>query len=145
MANTITSANSSFVISSADFLPAAVALEGYSADAAFAIEAADTAETIIGVDGKMSAGWLPRLYKQTINLQADSGSRAIFDALAQAQDVNKEVYFLNAVISLPSIGRSYTLSKGVLSSYKVLPDAGKTLQPTEFVITWEKVQPAISI
>lgn len=56
----ITSADSVFSISSADFALAATILEGYAADAAFAMENADTAETMLGVDGKLSAGWVPR-------------------------------------------------------------------------------------
>jgi len=139
--STITSANSKFVLSSADLSILSVQIEGYATDDSFAVDAADTAENVLGVDGKMSSGWIPRMYKMTVSLQADSSSRKIFDIIAQAQDVAKDVYKLNGVITLPSIGKMYTLTNGVLTNYKPIPDAKKTLGPTSYVITWESIQP----
>lgn len=138
---TITSADASFVISSADFALAATVLEGYAADAAFATDNADTAETSLGVDGKLSAGWVPRSYNQTITLQPDSPSRPIFDAIVGAQDVARTVYRLNGVIQLPGNQYSFNLSRGVLKNYKAIPDANRVLQPLTFVIEWERVVP----
>ena len=135
----ITSADSVFSISSADFALAATILEGYAADAAFAMENADTAETMLGVDGKLSAGWVPRSYNQTITLQADSNSRAVFDALVMAQDVSRQIFRLNGVITLPGNQYSYTLSRGVLKNYTAMPTAQRVLQPMTFVIEWERV------
>lgn len=135
----ITSADSVFSISSADFALAATILEGYAADAAFAMENADTAETMLGVDGKLSAGWVPRSYNQTITLQADSKSRAVFDALVMAQDVSRQIFRLNGVITLPGNQYSYTLSRGVLKNYTAMPTAQRVLQPLTFVIEWERV------
>lgn len=139
---TITSADSVYVLSSSDVLPAAVQLQGYAADAAFATEQADTAEVLLGVDGKMSAGWVPRMYTQTISLQADSPSVAVFDAIATAQDAAKTVFRLNGVITLPGVGMSYTMNRGVLTRYKPMADAKRTLAPVEYQITWESVRPA---
>lgn len=136
---TITSADASFVISSADFALAATILEGYAADAAFATDNADTAETSLGVDGKLSAGWVPRSYNQTITLQPDSPSRFIFDALVGAQDVARAIYRLNGVITLPGNQYSFTLSRGVLKNYTPIPAANRVLQPITFSIEWERV------
>ena len=135
----ITSADSTFVLSSSDFALAATILEGYAADAAFAMDNADTAETMLGVDGKLSAGWIPRSYNQTITLQADSKSRALFDALVTAQDATRNVFRLNGVINLPGNQYSYNLTRGVLKKYTAMPTAQKVLQPLTFVIEWEKV------
>lgn len=138
---TITAADSTFVISSADFALAATILEGYAADAAFSMDNADTAETSLGVDGKLSAGWIPRSYNQTITLQPDSPSRPIFDALVGAQDASRTIYRLNGVINLPGNQYSYTMTRGVLKNYSAIPNAQKILQPMTFVIEWEKVIP----
>lgn len=135
----ITSADSTFVLSSADFALAATTLEGYAADAAFAMDNADTAETALGVDGKLSAGWVPRSYNQTITLQADSASRALFDALVTAQDATRNVFRLNGVINLPGNQYSYNLTRGVLKNYSAMPNAQRVLQPLTFTIEWEKV------
>ena len=141
MSRTITSADSVFIIGSDDFALAATQIEGYAADAAFAMDAQETAEVVLGVDGKMSGGWVPRMYTQTITLQADSPSIDIFDAIVLAQDANKTVYRLSGTITLPGTERSYTLSRGMLTSYTAMPDAQRTLQPRTFVITWENVLP----
>ncbi len=138
---TITSADSTFVISSADFALAATIIEGYAADAAFAMESAQTAETVMGVDGKLSAGWVPRPYVQTITLQADSPSRDVFDAIVAAQDAGRTIYRLNGVTTLPGNKRSYTQSRGVLSQHQAMPDGQRVLQPTVYQITWERVIP----
>lgn len=138
---TITAADATFVISSADFALAATILEGYAADAAFATDNADTAETSLGVDGKLSAGWVPRSYNQTITLQPDSVSRQVFDALVAAQDAGRTVFRLNGVINLPGNQYSYSLSRGVLKNYSSMPSAQRVLQPMTFVIEWEKILP----
>lgn len=136
---TITSADSTFVISSADFALAATILSGYAADAAFAMDNAVTAETSLGVDGKLSAGWVPRSYNQTITLQPDSPSRPLFDAIVTAQDAARTVYRLNGVVTLPGNQYSHSLARGVLKSYSAMANAQKILQPVTFVIEWERV------
>lgn len=136
---TITSADSTFVISSADFALAATIIQGYAADAAFAMDNADAAETSLGVDGKLSAGWVPRSYNQTITLQPDSPSRPIFDGIVAAQDAGRTVYRLNGVITLPGNQYSHSLSRGVLKNYSAMANAQRILQPVTFVIEWEKV------
>lgn len=137
---TITSADSTFVISSSDFALAAAALEGYAADAAFAMDSVDTAETALGVDGKLSAGWIPRSYNQTVTLQADSPSRVIFDVIQTAQDAGRTIFRLNGVINMPGNKYSYVLSRGVLKNYSAMPSAQKVLQPMTFTVEWESVQ-----
>lgn len=138
---TITSADSVFILSSNDFALAAIQIQGFAADAAFATDETDTAEVLLGVDGKMSAGWVPRTYPQTITLQADSPSIDVFDSIVLAQDANRTVYRLNAVITIPGTQRSYTMTRGVLNRHTVMPGAQRVLQPRTFTITWESVLP----
>lgn len=137
----ITSADALFVLSSADFALAATSLEGYAADAAFTMDNSDTAETQLGVDGKLSAGWIPRSYNQTITLQSDSPSNALFEGLVAAQDATRNVFRVNGVITLAGNQRSYTLVRGVLKSYNAMPGAQRVLQPRTYVIEWERVLP----
>lgn len=138
---TITSADSTFVISSADFALAATILEGYAADASFAMDSVQTAETVMGVDGKLSAGWTPRPYPQTITLQPDSPSRAIFDLIATSQDAARTIFRLNGVITLPGNQYTHVLSRGVLVGYTPIPAGQKVLQPMTFQIVWESSRP----
>lgn len=136
---TITSANSVFTIVIPGLFPAPVQLQGYASDKAFTTEAIDLAEVQMGVDGRMTAGFVPNPTKQTVTLQADSPSKDIFTALIQAMKTAREVFYISGSIALPSTGESFTLTRGILTNTKQIPDAQKVLQPMDFVITWESV------
>ena len=137
--STITSANSVFTLVVAGLFPAPVQLKGYASDKAFTTEAVDLAEVQMGVDGRMTAGFVPNPVKQTITLQADSPSKDIFTAVIQAMKTAREVFYISGYISLPSTGESFTLTRGILTNAKQIPDAQKVLQPVDYVITWESV------
>jgi len=141
--STITSANSIFTIIAAKLFPVPVQLRGYAADKAFATDAVTLAEVLMGVDGIMSAGYTPAPVNQTITLQADSTSKQVFDAIIAATKTAREVYFLTGHISLPSTGEVYTMTRGILTTAKQIPDAHKVLQPIDYVITWESINRSI--
>ena len=136
---TITSANSVFTIVIPGLFPAPVQLQGYASDKAFTTEAIDLAEVQMGVDGRMTAGFVPNPTKQTVTLQADSPSKDIFTALIQAMKTAREVFYISGSIALPSTGEAFTLTRGILTNAKQIPDAQKVLQPVDFQITWESV------
>jgi hypothetical protein len=136
---TITSANSVFTIVIPGLYPAPVQLSGYSADKAFTADAVDLAEVNMGVDGRMTAGFIPNPVKMTITLQADSPSKDIFTVLIQAMKTAREIFWVNGAISLPSTGEAFTLTRGILTNAKQIPDAQKMLQPVDYVITWESI------
>jgi hypothetical protein len=139
MDTTITSANSVFTIVVAGLFPTPVQLRGYASDKAFTTEAVDLAEVQMGVDGRMTAGFVPNPVKQTITLQADSPSKDIFTAMIQAMKTAREVFYISGSIALPSTGEAFTLTRGILTNAKQIPDAQKVLQPVDYVITWESV------
>jgi hypothetical protein len=140
---TITSANSVFTISVPGLFPAPVQLYGYSAERAWNSDQQDLAETQMGVDGRLTAGYTPMPVKQTISLQADSPSKAIFNTIARAMQSQREVIYINGAISLPSTGEAFTCVRGVLVNFKPIPDAGKVLQAMDFAIVWEKMPPTL--
>jgi len=140
--NTITAANSIFLLAVAGVFPVAQQLQGYAADAAFAFDAVDPAETVIGVDGRMSAGYVPFITIQTINIMPDSPSLAIFETWLAACNTAREIFVANASIFLPAIGRKYIMTRGVLTGAKAAPDVKKVLQAVEYKISWESVAPA---
>jgi len=123
--------------------PVPVSIQGYSTDDAFMLDALDLAETVMGVDGRMSAGYVPKEVKLTITLQADSASKDFFAILTQAVKTAREVFYMSATLSLPSTGEAFTFTRGILTSVEQLPSAKKMLQPQKFVITWESVNRAI--
>ncbi len=142
MANTITSANSVFMLAINTLYPTPVQLQGYMADAAFAQESVDIAENVLGVDGIMSSGWVPRMFPQTISIMPSSPSSVIFETWAAAEDTAQEKFFCNATITLKSTGRKYSLQNGVLTNYVPIPEAGKVLRGRPFKLVWNTILPA---
>jgi len=136
---TITSANSVYMLSVAGLFPAPQRLQGFAADDAFSTEQVQPAETVMGVDGKMSAGYLPTMTVQTISIMPDSESGFIFDEWQAKSRAISEVFWAQALITIPGIGRSWTLTNGILTGYTPIPDAKKVLQSRTFSITWENV------
>lgn len=137
MAKTLTAANCVLLLSIRGLLDVPQQLQGFSTDDVFGIDDLDTAETMMGVDGKLSAGWTPKEIKQSIFLQADSDSTFVFETWYQAQQSARELYYAVGAMNIPSINRKYVMTKGVLSQYSAAPNAKKVLQPRKFTITWE--------
>ena len=131
----ITSANATVAVSVGGLF--SVNLENFSADSSFTSDTVQAAETRMGVDGHMAAGFTPAIKTITINLEAGSPSTEYMQLLRQVQEVNMKPYKVNMVISIPSIGKRYTFSEGVLQSYKDLPDGQNVLSPTQWVFHFE--------
>lgn len=136
---TLTAANSVYYLVITSLYPTPQRLEGYAADDVFSTEAVDSAEVVQGVDGKLSAGWVPTMKRQTITLQADSASSLMFDVWFASQDAAKDLFTAQAEITLPSLGRIYTCLNGYLTNYMPMPDARRIMQPRRFQITWENI------
>ena len=139
---TLTAANSVILLSVQGLFNTPVQLQGYAADDVFDIEDLTTAETMMGVDGKLSAGWVPQPIVQSFSLQADSDSVAFFEQWYQAQQRVREVYAASGSTSLPAVGRKYSMRKGILTKYNAAPAGKKVLQPRRFTVTWEAISAA---
>lgn len=142
MARTLTDTNSVITLSVADLFNYPVQLRGFAADDITTIDDLVVGETVMGVDGYLSAGYTPNKVVQTIHLQADSKSVDFFDELIMATKVAREVFELNGTILIPGTGKSYVLTRGFLVRGKVAPDMKKILQPQTYVIEWQTVVPA---
>lgn len=140
----ITAANATFMLSITTLFPAPVQLQGFAADDIFDTEEIESVEVSMGVDGKLSGGFVFKAVPQGITLQADSSSMALFDTWWGAMQFGRQVFFANGVVILPSIGTKWAMTNGLLTRYKPTPDAKKILQPRKFGITWESISPALS-
>lgn len=145
MANgtTITSANSVVTLSVAGLFPIPQQLSGFSADRAWESSNVELTESQIGVDGRKTSGFVFNMVEQTFSLQADSPSKSIFNAIINAMKAAREVFYISGTIDLPSTGESFVCTRGTIKNAKMLPDAGKVLQPVTYVIEWESVNPTI--
>lgn len=142
---TITSANAklSFTVRGpAGIVVGPFTVQGYASDDAFATEVVDSAEAVMGVDGRMSVGFTPFITRQTITLQADSPSIALFEAWLGAQQVLKDVLIADGALSYPGLQKAYALVRGALTRLTPMPQAKRVLQPVTYEIAWETVQPA---
>jgi hypothetical protein len=115
-------------------------LQGFAADDVFTVQPLPSVETLMGVDGVQSAGFVFVSVRQAIALQADSASNLVFDLWWNAMQTSKDAYVAQGVVSLPTIQSQWNLVNGALTSWHPIPDAKKLLQPRRYEITWQAVQ-----
>ncbi len=142
MAKTITSADAIYMLTIPSIFPVPQQLQGFAADDVFSTDAQQVAQTTMGVDGLLSAGFVFVSVNQMIALQADSDSNVLFDAWQEAQKAAKTIFPAIGLVILPSLQRKWSMTKGILKTYPPLPDAKATLQPRRFGIEWERISPA---
>lgn len=139
MAGTLTVANSTLTMSTEALYPSAQRIQGYAADDAFDFSEVENGEYSMGIDGKLSAGFVFNAIPLTITLQADSASVAIFENIWQYEVSNRTKLTNNITVSLPAVGKRYELKNGYVQSYKA-PSGKKILQPAVVVFTFERLQ-----
>jgi hypothetical protein len=139
----ITAANAVLMISIPGLFPVPQQIQGFAADDVYDVEAIESAEVSMGVDGRMTAGFVYVPVKQSFTLQADSASAFIFDTWWATQQQAKDVFYASGSTVLPSLGSKWIQTKGALTSFKPVPDAKKLLQPRKFTITWESNLPSV--
>jgi hypothetical protein len=140
----VTTADVSLVISVPALFGTPQQIQGFASDDAFDIPAVRSVETLMGVDGVLSGGFVFAAIEQTISLQADSLSNQFFDIWWTQMQATKGTYPATAVIKLPSISTKYILNTGFLTAYKPAPPAKRILHPRTFGITWQSFAPAPS-
>ncbi|OYV50518.1 MAG: hypothetical protein B7X10_01260 [Burkholderiales bacterium 21-58-4] len=116
-----------------------IQIQGFATDDAFTAADVDTAETMMGVDGKLSAGFTPYPTTIEISLQADSASNLFFDAIINAELVAREKYVMNGSILIPSLGQLFSMTTGFLGKVTKVSAAKKVMQPRKFEIVFQSV------
>lgn len=114
-------------------------LQGFATDDVYDTDAQDITETMMGVDGILSGGYVINPVKQAFTLQADSPSVAIFEAWAAVQAQNKDAFPAQGYTTLVAVNRSYRSTKGFLTTIQPMPSVGKLLKSRKFAITWESI------
>lgn len=139
---TLTSANAVLAISVANLFNTPIQIQGFASDEAFSFDDVESSETVMGVDGILSAGWIPKELQQSIMLQADSPSVQFFEDWYASQQQARDLLLASGTVTYPSVGKQYNLVRGILRGYKPAPDARKILQPRKFTIIWNYIQPS---
>jgi hypothetical protein len=134
---TITSANLVITLMIPGLYASPQRLQGFATDDAFDNEPSETAETMMGVDGGLAAGYVPVPLRTTIHFQANSPSIAVFDTWDAAEVSIMDKLPAIGQFTLPAVKRQYQMVTGFLRTVKRMPDAKKVLQPMAFTIEWE--------
>ena len=138
----ITSANSIVMLSVTGIFNSPVQLQQFAADDIFTNDAVEAAETAMGVDGHLAAGFVFVPVPWSVSLMADSPSNDLFDQWYQQQLAQVDVFRCKGTVQLPSLGKKFNMQNGVLRTYRNMPDAARTLRSRTYVILWERIGPA---
>ena len=136
---TITSPNAKLFIAVTGLFTIPQELQGFAADDVTDFADINSSEISMGVDGKLSAGFVHVPIVQGIALQADSDSNDLFDTWHASQQAAGELFVAYGILRLPSVEKSFAMTKGYLTGYKAAPDVKKTLQMRRYQITWQSV------
>lgn len=128
----ITSANAIAVMTVDMLFPAGFQLQMFGADAGINQDTVQVADTRMGIDGFMVAGFTPSIKIVTITLEAASPSKTYLSNLWRAMESTKRPYRCSLVCTLPSLFSVYTWTDGVLREGSTFPNMAQMLEPT----TW---------
>lgn len=142
--STITSANAKIWLAVAGIFPTAVQLQEFAVDDVFDAQPLAAAEAMMGVDGKLAAGYVNVPVEMGFALMANSGSIDFFDTWYLQEKVTQDKFAASGTILLSGLGRQWALVKGFLRNYPAIPDAKRVLQPRKFAIVWESIIPSPS-
>jgi hypothetical protein len=135
----ITSANATVAMSVAEGL-FSINLENFSADSSFTSDTVQAAETRMGVDGHMAAGYVPNIKTMTIQLEASSPSRRYMQTIQKAMIANQRLYKVSLTAIIPSIGEQVIWSEGVMQNGTVTSTAARVMEPTAWTFHFEKYE-----
>lgn len=138
----ITSANSVITISVTGIFSTPFQLQGFSADNIYDAPELEVVQTAMGVDGRLSGGFVFNPVVQTFSIQADSETNRFFETWAARMKTRKDVYVAQGTTKLVSVNRSYTMRRGFLTTVHQLAPAARILQPRRYTVTWESVTAA---
>jgi len=133
----ITSANSSVSILSTNGI---TDFEGYTAEDIFSVDSVNFTETRIGVDGKMSAGWIPQIKTVTFNFEASSNTIQSLLNLYTIAEATRTPVFVTMTVIIPAVNKKF-ICEGVMTEAKPMYDAGKTLKEMPFKFAFESIIP----
>lgn len=133
----ITSANATLFLTVEELYPNGVQLYQFATDQSYSSEAEQIAETRMGVDGMMVAGYTPNIKVVGVNLEVSSPSVAVMDYIIQATKANRKPYKCMLVANVPSIGKTFTWSNGTLQTGSLSGGAAKVLNPMQYTFHFQ--------
>lgn len=142
---TLTSANAVLLIAVDKIFLVPQRLQGFSADDVTDADNIEPTETSMGVDGRLSAGYVPVAVRQNITLQADSLSNDVFEFWAEYERGAREKLTATGTLIIPATQRQYAMTRGFLRGLPPFPALKRSVQPRRYTLEWERVTPAPSL
>ena len=137
---TLTGASAIITIVIPQLFPTPVQLQGFAADDVYDMDSIEVAETLMGVDGRLSGGFVWKEIKQNFSLQADSASNALFENWYAAQVTGLDAFTAEGRTNIRATGQTYISTRGFLTTYTPAPSVGKLLKPRKYSVTWQNIQ-----
>lgn len=125
----ITSANAIAIMIVSKIYPQGLYLQRFSTDQSISSDDVQLTETRMGVDGRMAAGYIPAIKPVSIAFEANSPSISSINFVAKMMETLRAPLDHKLIITVPSVGRIYTYTGGVLKNWKTFPDMKKILDP----------------
>jgi hypothetical protein len=138
---TLTAANAVITLTIPGVFSTPQQLQGFAVDDVADADTLVVAETLMGVDGHLSGGYVYNKVKYMFTLQADSPSNFVFDQWKLAQDAQTDTFPCNGGLLLKSLGTKWSWIRGFLVEWKPAPDVKKILQPRKYGVEFQTVQP----
>lgn len=147
---TITGSSIVLTFAVESYSPAPVKIQGYSPDASVDGEALTVGEVMKGIDGFDTSGFYQTALPTPFELMADSPSIAFMDSWMATQmllngGTGDILRAINGVVTYPSLGKSFAVNRGTLTSYKPIPAGQRLLRPRGFTIVWGQWSPMTQI
>jgi hypothetical protein len=128
MANDITSANASLTIIS---VLGSIDVTKFSADGIIDADTTRIAETRIGVDGQMAAGYMPQIKHAVLHLEATSNGCEYLMNLRATSEASKTPMAVTMTVTVPSMNKRFVCT-GYLVDVPPMFNLGTTVQPMDF-------------
>lgn len=134
----ITSSNAIIVYKDNMLVKAGMSLAKFATDQSLTSDEVAVAETRMGVDGKMAAGYTPNITPVTIMFEADSPSWRLIEQSMNIAKQAKTVVECEIIVTVPSVAKVYNYKKGVIKSLTNLA-LKKVLDPVTLKMDFEEV------
>jgi len=138
----ISSGNVVIAIGAFNLIPVPTILQGYTPEDIYSYDQLANAETQMGLDGRLSGGFVAQAVMQTFTQMPNGPSVSFWDTIVAAQRANFTLYQLFANITIISLGATYIQRNGIIVDASPAPSAGKVMGHRTFKVAWESVDKA---
>ena len=114
-------------------------LQQFSVDDVADVDTLTVAETLMGVDGFLTGGYVFNKVRYVYTLQADSPSTFVFDQWKFNQDANLDTIPANGLMKLKSLGTKWIWTRGFLTEWSPAPNVKKLVRERKFTVEWQSV------